>query len=130
MFDPRIFLQSEYKRKAFSTLQGLTDIFSCLLSHIFLSIVIKRLLSFQSSCEKYRDKCRNNFKNCIVLFILLSQLIPLYTTLNFFKHSYFPRAIRGWSLLPGDLKAIAEIGLFKKKLRKYFLEPLNDYISP
>ena len=49
---------------------------------------------------------------------------------EFFKHSYFPRVIRAWNLLPGDVKAIAEIGLFKRKLRKYFLEPLNDYIPP
>ena len=49
---------------------------------------------------------------------------------EFYKHSYFPRVIRAWNLLPDDLKTVSEIGVFKGKLRKHFYETLNDYIPP
>ena len=41
---------------------------------------------------------------------------------EFYRHSYFPRVIRAWNLLPDDLKAVAEIGAFKRKLRTFFLQ--------
>ena len=39
----------------------------------------------------------------------------------------FPRVIRAWNLLSDDLKTVAEIGAFKRKLKTYFYETLSIY---
>ena len=72
-----------------------------------------------------KQTVRYNIRSCNI-----NNFNEIRCNTEFFKHLHCPRVIRAWNLLPVDVKAIAEIGLFKRKLRKYFLEPLNDYIPP
>ncbi len=44
----------------------------------------------------------------------------LDVTPNFIDTHIFQRVIRAWNLLSDDLKTVAEIGAFQRKLRTYF----------
>jgi hypothetical protein len=65
---------------------------------------------------------KNGLSDIKLDLLTLTIFMRLDVTPKFYTHSYFPRVIRAWNLLPDDLKAVAEIGAFKRKLRTFFLQ--------
>ena len=63
----------------------------------------------------------------IILDLLASTIFMRSDVTPNFIDSYFPRVIRAWNLLSDDLKTVAEIGAFKRKLKTYFYETLSIY---
>ncbi len=49
---------------------------------------------------------------------------------EYFKNSYFPRAVTMWNSLDSDLKAIDSFSIFKSRLLKKFYIELNVYELP